>query len=153
MRTTHLVAAAAALMAFAGCAGVATRSPDEIDDAIARIAGRLESIQDKTQQLGYKLDRLEGLLKNQAITKTSTAARSSKPKPISKILRSGIKVDPHTRTLQRALKAADYDPGPEDGKFGRRTTAALKKFQRDNDLSETGMADDDTLALLKRYID
>lgn len=158
MRGTHLVAAAAALMAFAGCAGVATRSPDEIDDAISRIAGRLEAIRDDNRRFGYKLDRLESLLKKRPLTTTSTDVAGSKsaragPKRVSMILRSGIKVDPFTRTLQRALKAAEYDPGPEDGKFGRRTTAALKKFQRDNKLPETGTTNEETLALLKRYFD
>lgn len=37
--------------------------------------------------------------------------------------------------IQKALKAAGYDPGPLDGKDGPRTHAALMAFQRDRGLS------------------
>ena len=151
MRGSRLVVVTGALVAFAGCTGVATRSPDTTDDDIAMIAARLRSIQRKNQLLSNKLDNLEHLLKERPLVKAPPVRARSKP--ISRILKSTIKIDPFTLTLQRALKAAEYDPGPEDGKFGRRTTAALRKFQRENNLRQTGMADDDTLALLKRFFD
>ncbi len=69
------------------------------------------------------------------------------------ILKPALKADEFTVKVQRALKAADCDPGPTDGKKGRRTTAALRKFQRDNNLRETGMADEATWVLLKRHLD
>jgi hypothetical protein len=59
---------------------------------------------------------------------------------------------PFTREVQRALKRAGYDPGPVDGKTGPLTTRSIKEFQKDNGLRESGMADPDTWALLKRHL-
>lgn len=39
------------------------------------------------------------------------------------------------QTLQRALKHAGFDPGPVDGKFGKRTQQALLDYQRHNSLA------------------
>lgn len=44
--------------------------------------------------------------------------------------------------MQKMLKAAGFDPGPLDGKFGPRTEAALKAYQR-----ATGATQDGTLEL------
>jgi hypothetical protein len=40
------------------------------------------------------------------------------------------KPDDHVRQLQERLRAAGIDPGPIDGKFGPRTEAAVRKFQK-----------------------
>lgn len=44
--------------------------------------------------------------------------------------------------VQRKLTALGYDTGPADGRFGRRTEAAIRNFQRDMHLDVTGRADD-----------
>src|SRR5689334_13839244 len=44
--------------------------------------------------------------------------------------------------MQKMLKAAGFDPGPLDGKFGPRTEAALKAYQ-----NATGAKVDGTLEL------
>lgn len=51
--------------------------------------------------------------------------------------------------LQTQLYYRGYDVGPLDGIFGRRSRNALVKFQRDNGLRQTGVADDVTVALLR----
>jgi len=61
--------------------------------------------------------------------------------------------DEFTVKVQRALKRAGYDPGPEDGKKGPQTTKALQAFQRENNVPQSGMADEATWALLKRYLE
>lgn len=50
-------------------------------------------------------------------------------------------------SIQRALKAAGYDPGPIDNIFGSQTRAALTKYQRDNGLP-VGRLDKQTLNAL-----
>jgi peptidoglycan hydrolase-like protein with peptidoglycan-binding domain len=50
--------------------------------------------------------------------------------------------------LQRRLAAAGYDPGPKDGRFGPRTAAALKDFQRAQGLDPTGRTDLETATAL-----
>lgn len=55
---------------------------------------------------------------------------------------------PAVRALQRRLAAAGYDPGPADGRFGARTAAALKDFQRAQGLDPTGRTDLETATAL-----
>ena len=45
------------------------------------------------------------------------------------------------RAPQRRLLAAGVDPGPVDGRFGPRTEAAVRTFQRGHLLDRTGRAD------------
>lgn len=51
------------------------------------------------------------------------------------------------RQLQQALTDAGYNPGPVDGKSGGKTTEAMKKFQKDNNLT-VGQITKETLATL-----
>jgi hypothetical protein len=51
--------------------------------------------------------------------------------------------------VQSRLRNLGYDPGPSDGKFGRRTRAALASFQADHQLSITAKPDEPTLAKLE----
>lgn len=52
------------------------------------------------------------------------------------------------RALQRRLAGAGESPGPVDGKFGPRTEAALKAYQRKNGLEVTGRTDLETATAL-----
>jgi peptidoglycan hydrolase-like protein with peptidoglycan-binding domain len=52
------------------------------------------------------------------------------------------------RALQRRLAAAGVDPGPADGRFGPRTEAALRAYQRGHKLAGTGRADLETATAL-----
>ena len=157
-RKLCLTAAMVALVAFGGCTGGAASRPDATGEELAQVSTRLKSIQLENKRLGEKLDNLEGLLKARSQARAATVvarppAKSVPAKRVSKVLKSGIKADPFTLKIQKALKDAAYDPGPSDGMKGRRTTGAIRSFQRDNSLAETGMADEATLALLKRYFD
>ena len=53
------------------------------------------------------------------------------------------------RELQRRLWRRGCRPGPEDGRFGRRSRSALVWFQRKHDLARTGTVDADTLAAVR----
>ena len=44
-----------------------------------------------------------------------------------------------TRQIQLGLKRQGYDPGPIDGLMGRRTSQAIRAFQRDHGLVVNGM--------------
>lgn len=50
--------------------------------------------------------------------------------------------------LQTRLSEEGYDPGKIDGIWGGNTVKALKKYQKDHELSVTGKADERTLAAL-----
>ena len=53
-----------------------------------------------------------------------------------------------TKNVQKALQDKGMDPGPIDGIMGPKTHAALRAFQKDQKLPETGRADNQTLAKL-----
>jgi Putative peptidoglycan binding domain len=48
------------------------------------------------------------------------------------------------KAVQQALQAKGMDPGPIDGIMGPKTTVALKAFQKDQKLTESGRLDDQT---------
>ena len=52
------------------------------------------------------------------------------------------------KQIQRALKARGYNPGPIDGRWGSRSAAALKRFERDHDLPADGRLDALVLIML-----
>lgn len=54
----------------------------------------------------------------------------------------------HTREAQQLLTDLGYDPGPIDGQYGRRTASAVKAFQRELGLEETGRIDQALIILL-----
>ena len=48
------------------------------------------------------------------------------------------------KSVQKALQDKGMDPGPIDGIMGPKTMAALKAFQKDQKLTESGRLDDQT---------
>jgi len=52
------------------------------------------------------------------------------------------------KSIQTALRQAGNDPGTVDGVMGKRTSAALRTYQKEHDLKVTGKADDETCARL-----
>ena len=50
--------------------------------------------------------------------------------------------------VQKRLKELGYDPGSPDGIWGKKTTTAVKSFQRDNGLPATEQLDKQTQAKL-----
>lgn len=71
---------------------------------------------------------------------------------------SAVKAEPSSQTttvqqIQRRLSELGYQPGPADGKMGKSTVDALKKFQHDNNLAKTGKADNETITKLQQRKD
>ncbi|RPJ85651.1 MAG: hypothetical protein EHM18_09845 [Acidobacteria bacterium] len=50
--------------------------------------------------------------------------------------------------VQTALKNKGLDPGPADGVMGKKTQTALREFQKQNNLTEVGAINNDTLKAL-----
>lgn len=63
-----------------------------------------------------------------------------------------IKSRPSVKHIQIALKNAGFNPGPADGRMGRRTRDAIKAFQRANNLVVDGKVGKQTWNLLKEYL-
>ncbi|MBI3082872.1 MAG: peptidoglycan-binding protein [Candidatus Omnitrophica bacterium] len=66
---------------------------------------------------------------------------------------STVSAQPPTRDIQRALKAAGFDPGPVDGKLGSRTRQAVREFQGVNGLQVDGIVGKRTWAKLAPFLD
>jgi hypothetical protein len=64
------------------------------------------------------------------------------------VLRRG-QTGPNVRQLQQQLQARGYDLGCADGKFGPATEQALRTFQRDQQLPQTGVARSSTYQRLQ----
>lgn len=59
------------------------------------------------------------------------------------------KLEINIRDLQEALAREGYDPGPVDGRMGKKTREALTRFQRDHKLAPTGKLDESTMIALE----
>lgn len=68
------------------------------------------------------------------------------PKKTRKV--SGL---PAPRTIQQALRKAGYYKGPVNGKYGPKTRAAVKKFQKANGIKTTGNVGPQTWAQLSAF--
>lgn len=58
----------------------------------------------------------------------------------------------NVKEIQSALKKAGFYDGPIDGKVGRQTKIAIKKFQKSNGLVADGIAGKETCIKLKKYL-
>jgi len=72
----------------------------------------------------------------------AVAAKERPPEKATVVVASSVK------ELQKALQAKGYPPGPVDGIPGKRTRAALLRFQEDNDLEGGGYLTEATMRAL-----
>ncbi len=84
--------------------------------------------------------KAERLVRNWSPAREIAAAAKAGP--------AGEPTKARVASAQAALQKLGYDPGPADGVEGPRTRAAIKKFQRDVALPETGRLTDDVDARL-----
>ncbi len=127
----------------AGCATTRARKPEPTVDQSAQNADLQKQLQEKDQQiqdLQYQLTNSQ-----QSISSSNFAASSSKSDKSSIVRVPGVTVT----DVQKALVRAGYDPGPVDGHAGKKTKAAIKKFQRRNNLAADGVVGEKTWNKLK----
>ena len=98
-----------------------------------------QQIQDLQYQLEQSRHASESNFNNSS---ASTALAGGKS---SRIHVSGVSVT----DVQQALAKAGFDPGPADGKMGKKTKAAIKAFQRSHSLKADGVVGDKTWKLLQ----
>jgi peptidoglycan hydrolase-like protein with peptidoglycan-binding domain len=86
---------------------------------------------------------------------TSQSVSQTRPRPAAKdvnlknlsLLREGSR-SPQVVKLQNLLKNAGFNPGSADGVFGPKTEAAVKSYQRKNDLAVDGVVGQQTWSSL-----
>lgn len=121
------------MVCAAGCATSRNQKDLEIQGLRNRMSVLETELEDKDEEISSLREALAGA---QAQKKVIGEAKS----------RFTVK------QAQIALQNAGYDPGPIDGKMGKKTKAAIIAFQRDNNLNTTGKADNKTWDSLKRYL-
>ena len=126
-----------------GCATTRARRPDPAtSDTTAQMAAMQSELASKDrqiQELQAKLDSYQRALE-------SPRSNFSSGNSSSDFIRvSGVSVS----DVQRALRNAGFDPGPVDGKAGKKTKSALREFQRSKGLSADGVLGQKTWSALR----
>ncbi len=142
-RMRFIVYLLAFVMVLSGCATTRAKKPDEKAEMNSQIQAMQNELQAKDQQildLQAQLDSAQNSLDNSGVYSSKKSAKGS-----SYIRVSGVTVT----DVQKALERAGLDPGPVDGRLGKRTKSALKAFQRRNNLRADGIVGEKTWALLQ----
>lgn len=128
----------------AGCATTRAHKPDASGDPQRQIADLQAQLMAKDQEitdLRYQLESSRGALPETNFSSGNTGD----PKKILRV--SGVS----GAEVQRALLRAGLDPGPIDGKLGKKTRLAVKAFQRKHGLTADGVVGDKTWSALRAY--
>ncbi len=123
----------AGIFLLTGCATTRARQTDPSADQVVQLQMELQAKDQEIQDLRAQLEGRERSLANG--TKSGTSSFIRVP---------GVSVE----DLQRALVRAGLDPGPVDGRMGKKTKSAVKEFQRRNSLIADGIVGDKTWKLL-----
>lgn len=123
-----------------GCATTRPRKtaqadlPTQVQSLQAEVHAKDQQIQDLQYQLDSQQQSLSG-----GSSSSSSGGRSTL------IRASGVSVT----DVQKALSRAGFDPGPVDGRMGKKTKSAIKQFQKRNNLKADGVVGDKTWSLLR----
>jgi len=128
------------VLSVSGCATTRPK-PAQSQDANAQVQTLQIQLQAKSQEaqdLRYQLDSQRQTLPNNFASSPSSDKHN--------LLRvSGVT----SMDLQKALLQAGFDPGPLDGRLGKKTRAAIKSFQKKNRLVADGVVGEKTWAALQ----
>ncbi len=143
--SSHLLLVLIALFLTAGCLTTGQYS----DYEIRALEDRILLLQKELQNKDSRIAELElALEKEKEKNKSSdyTIDQDDKYRIIKKDYYSSV------IKVQTALKNAGFDPGLIDGKVGKRTQSALRRFQQANGLPAHGCLDKQTWSLLRNYL-
>lgn len=172
LRAAASAGLAGVLVALAGCAnqelvGAQEEMREELEmlrDRLARLetdtakhSRRIQELSDMEEKRTGETDTGEPVpAEDLAVGRPVDRARSAGEGAEGEAEPRGTRqapTDPFARRVQIALKRAGFDPGPIDARAGAVTKKAIREFQRENNLPETGVADEATWDLLKRYLE
>jgi len=127
---------------LAGCATAAKQKDEEIQSLKNQVS-LLES------QVQSKDEEINGLKDDLAKTQQAPAgfAKTGKCKVVESWTR------PKVKDIQVALMNAGYNPGRIDGHMGKQTKAAIREFQKANNLAVDGHVGKKTWELLRGYLE
>ena len=128
-----------AAVSLGGCA--TTRPRPAAQDTNSQMAAMQTQIQSKNQEIQDLHSQLES--QQQSLPNNFAATGSSDKRNILRV--SGVS----EVEVQRALLRAGFDPGPLDGRLGKKTRAAVRSFQKKNHLTADGVVGERTWAALR----
>lgn len=127
------------IFALTGCA-VTRPKPANPSDLSVQVAGLRSELQAKDQEIQ---DLQNQLTSHKESIKTEPDGSAGK----SILIRvPGVSI----KDLQKALADAGYDPGPIDGRMGKKTKSAIKALQKKNGLKADGVVGQKTWSLMKK---
>jgi len=122
-----------------GCVGCATtQKKTELQQHTEQLQTRITDLEKELQQKDEEISQLERELEKAQKTPSQTSAKRQEA------------ITP--RNIQIALKNANLYDGPVDGKIGKNTKKAIKKFQRLNDLTPDGIVGKKTWMKLSEFL-
>ncbi len=130
-------------LAATGCATTKPRRPDPKVEQQNQIAQMQAELVAKDRQIQELEDRVETY--EQALRSTTGYSRGASSDKSSIIRVPGVSV----QDVQSALIRAGLDPGPVDGRAGKKTKAAIREFQRRSNLNADGVVGEKTWSRLK----
>lgn len=127
--------------------GCATTRPKRVDaqDPNAQINALQSELMAKDQQiqdLQYQLNNAQAPVPSTNFTSGSSSDSSDKYNLLRVSGVSGMDV-------QKALRRAGFDPGPIDGRLGKKTRSAIKAFQKQQGLTADGIIGEKTWSSLR----
>ena len=128
-------------------AGCATAPKQDLGASVYK--RQAEELQNEIVKKEVKIHELEDALHEFRVRDATKAPRHPGLTPVAKNSRV-IRVKNLTpELLQKSLKAAGFDPGPADGKIGKKTLSALRAFQAERGLKPDGIVGEKTRAALE----
>ena len=105
--------------------------------------------------LRERISTLEAELsaKDEEISSLRSASAEMQQVRVSTRSAGEVKSRPKVRQIQQALANAGFDPGPIDGKMGKRTRSAIRTFQSANGLVVDGKVGKQTWGVLGKYLE
>lgn len=134
------VFALAGVILVTGCATTRPRKPDQTD-----LAGQVQALQNEVREKDQQIQDLQYQLDSQQQVIPSNVSPSSDGGSSKLIRVPGVTVT----DVQKALQRAGFDPGPVDGRMGKKTKSAIKQFQRRNNLKADGVVGERTWSHLR----
>lgn len=124
--------------------GCGTVSPKGKDSGVEICQIRVDELQQLLQQRDEEIYNLRAELRRK---KSDLAVR---PEVLQSFSRSGQAIS--HKQIQLALQKAGFYNGPIDGKIGKNTKRAIRKFQKDNNLPADGIVGKKTKEKLQKYL-
>lgn len=127
-----------------GCATAPKQSDLEMQGLRNQMVALEAQVQQKDQEIVSLRDALSRVTEEKSIALKQGRETTYAPE---------VKSRPTMKQIQLALRNAGYDPGPIDGKKGRKTKEAVRAFQKANGLRADGYVGKKTWAALREYLE